>query len=307
MGTSFYEDRLADICGRDNVRTSEPMSGHTTFRTGGPADYFVTPPGKDTFVKLLSYIRQTEKEYLILGKGSNLLVGDGGYRGTVIDTSVYMNSVSIDGEIISAEAGAGLGTAASLAAEASLTGMEFASGIPGTIGGAVFMNAGAYGGEMSQIVTSVEIIGPSGDILYIPGSDMGFGYRTSIAQIKNLPIISAEMKLKRGDREEIKARIKELGMERAKKQPLDYPSAGSTFKRPEGYFAGKLISDAGFSGLAVGGAQVSPKHNGFIINTGNATSADILKLIDEVREKVRSGSGVELTPEVRIIGDFQDQ
>ncbi len=301
---SFFESRLAEICGERSVQKSVPMSEHTTFRTGGPADYFVTPKDKEAFVKLLRYLRQSEREHFILGKGSNILVGDKGYRGTVVDTSGALNSIEIDGETITAGAGAGLGAVANMAAEASLTGMEFASGIPGSVGGAVFMNAGAYGGEMAQIVSSVEVIGPAGEVTEIQGPEMGFGYRTSIAQKENFPVISVKLRLKQGNKDEICAKIQELGEQRAKKQPLNFPSAGSTFKRPEGYFAGKLISDTGLSGLTIGGARVSPKHNGFIINLGSATSADILDLIQEVQERVKAKFGVELTPEVRIIGEF---
>ena len=301
---SFFEARLIDICGEGSVKTDVPMAEHTTFRTGGPADFFVTPDDKETFVKLLWYLRQSEREYFILGRGSNILVGDRGYRGIVISTSEALKDVEIEGEMITAGAGAGLGAAANMAAEASLTGMEFASGIPGSIGGAVFMNAGAYGGEMAQIVSSVEVIGPAGDIIEILGSEMGFGYRTSIAQKKGFTVLSARIRLQRGDKDDIYSRIKDLGMQRAKKQPLEYPSAGSTFKRPEGYFAAKLITDTGLSGLTIGGARVSTKHNGFIINTGSASSADILDLIEEVRERVKVKFGVELEPEVRIIGEF---
>ena len=301
---SFFESRLVEICGEDSVQKSVPMSEHTTFRTGGPADYFVTPKDRETFVKLLRYLRQSEREHFILGKGSNILVGDRGYRGTVVDTSGALNNIEIDGDTITAGAGAGLGVVANMAAEASLTGMEFASGIPGSVGGAVFMNAGAYGGEMAQIVSSVEVIGPAGEVTEIQGPEMGFGYRTSIAQKENFPVIFVKLRLKQGNKDEIRAKIQELGEQRAKKQPLNFPSAGSTFKRPEGYFAGKLISDTGLSGLTIGGARVSPKHNGFIINLGNATSADILDLIQEVQERVKAKFGVELAPEVRIIGEF---
>lgn len=299
-----FESRLNEICGRENVRNAVPMSEHTTFRTGGPADYFITPNDKNSYVELLSFLRCSDTDFFVLGKGSNLLVGDKGYRGTVIDTSAFLNAVHVEEEKIIAETGAGLGTISGLAAGKSLTGLEFASGIPGTIGGAVYMNAGAYGGEMSQIVSSVEVVNPEGDIINMSVSEMGFGYRTSVIQSEDLYVVSVEMNLHKGNKDEITAKIKELGIQRANKQPLEFPSAGSTFKRPEGYFAGKLISDAGLSGFTIGGASVSKKHNGFIVNTGNATSADILNLIREVQERVKSGSGVELTPEVRIIGEF---
>ena len=299
-----FESGLKEICGRENVRKAVPMSGHTTFRTGGPADFFVTPENREAYIGLLSYVRRSGMDFFVLGKGSNLLVGDKGFRGTVIDTSAFLNSVTIEDETIKAEAGAGLGTVAGLAAERSLTGMEFASGIPGTVGGAVFMNAGAYGGEMSQIVSVVEMLKADGTIIKADASDMEFGYRTSLVQKEELYVISVDMQLQKGNRDDIAARIKDLGMERAKKQPLEYPSAGSTFKRPEGYYAGKLIFDAGLSGFSIGGACVSTKHNGFIINTGNATSKDILELIYEVKERVKKRSGIELTPEVRIKGEF---
>ena len=302
--SAYYESRLNDICGSEHVRKAVPMSEYTTFRTGGPADFFVTPGDRDSFLKLVWYMRQSEREYLILGKGSNILVGDRGYHGTVVSTAEALKDIVIDGDTITAGAGAKLADVANMAAEASLAGMEFASGIPGSVGGAVFMNAGAYGGEMSQIVSSVEVIGPAGEVINILGSDMGFGYRTSVAQKANFPVISAKLKLEQGNKEEIKARIRELGIERAKKQPLEFPSAGSTFKRPEGYYAAKLITDTGLSGLTIGGARVSPKHNGFIINLGNATSADILDLIEEVKEHVKAKFGVELEPEVRIVGEF---
>lgn len=301
---SVLESGLKERCGSDCVLKNEPMSSHTTFRTGGPADYYVRPKDRESFLRVLNYLKESEEEYLILGKGSNLLVGDRGYRGTVLDTAGALGEVIVDGDRISAGAGASLSAVSNMAAEASLTGMEFASGIPGTVGGAVFMNAGAYGGEMSQIVSSVELVESSGDIVTKPGSEMGFAYRTSIVQNKNMTVLGARLKLERGDKNEIIAKIKELGEQRAKKQPLEFPSAGSTFKRPEGYFAGKLITDAGLSGLTIGGARVSPKHNGFIINLGNATSADIMDLIDEVREKVQQKFGVTLVPEVRIIGEF---
>ncbi len=304
MEPSGYEAGLVALCGRDCVRSAEPMANHTTFRTGGPADFFVTPKDRSTFLLLLEFLRQENMTYFILGKGSNILVGDKGYRGTVIDMSYALDKISIQDEKIEAEAGAGLGKVANMATEASLSGMEFASGIPGTIGGAVYMNAGAYGGEMSQIVSSVEAADPSGKIVSIKGSDMDFGYRTSLLQNKDLAVVSVKLTLRKGEKKEILAKVKELGVQRAEKQPLEYPSAGSTFKRPAGYFAGKLISEAGLSGLTIGGACVSPKHNGFIINLGNATSSDIINLIKEVKKRVRADSGVELSPEVRIIGEF---
>ena len=301
---SFFETRLVEICGRGSVQTDVPMSEHTTFRTGGPADYYVAPKDFEIFQKLLWYMRQSEREYLILGRGSNILVGDRGYRGLVIDTTAHLKSIVFSGETVVADAGVSLAMVAGMAAEASLSGMEFASGIPGTIGGAVYMNAGAYGGEMSQIVESVDVYGVTGERATILGSEMGFGYRTSVAQKQDLPILSVKLRLTPGRRDDIRAVMSEMNESRREKQPLEYPSAGSTFKRPEGYFAGKLISDTGLSGLTIGGACVSQKHNGFIVNLGNATSADIMDLINEVRERVMARFGVELEPEVRIVGEF---
>ncbi|MBO5551867.1 MAG: UDP-N-acetylmuramate dehydrogenase, partial [Lachnospiraceae bacterium] len=249
---TYFESRLNDICGSECVRRNVRMSEYTTFRTGGPADYFVVPKDRESLLKLLWYMKQSEREYLILGRGSNILVGDKGYRGTVVSTSEALKDIVTEENTITAGAGARLSEVANIAAEASLTGMEFASGIPGSVGGAVFMNAGAYGGEMSQIVSSVEVLGPAGEVINVLGSDMGFGYRTSVVQKEELPVISASFRLERGNREEIFAKIKELGVERAKKQPLEFPSAGSAFKRPEGYYAAKLITDTGLSGLTIG-------------------------------------------------------
>ncbi|MCR5748301.1 MAG: UDP-N-acetylmuramate dehydrogenase [Lachnospiraceae bacterium] len=301
---TFFESRLVEICGRGSVKINVPMSEHTTFRTGGPADYYVAPENFDTLLKLLWYMRQSERDFLILGRGSNILVGDRGYRGLVIDTTTYLKNIVFKGETVIVDAGVSLAVVAGMAAEASLSGMEFAAGIPGTVGGAVYMNAGAFDGDMSQIVESVEVFGVTGERATILGSEMGFGYRTSIAQKQDIPILSVKLKLKPGSREEIWLKMNEYNSKRREKQPLEYPSAGSTFKRPAGYYAGKLISDTGLSGLTIGGARVSQKHNGFIINLGNATSADILDLINEVKERVMAKFGVELEPEVRIVGEF---
>ncbi len=217
-----FESDLRALCGGECIKKNEPMSSHTTFRTGGPADYYVRPEDRESFLRVLGYLKDYEEEYLILGKGSNLLVGDKGYRGTVVDTAGALAQVTVDGDRISAGAGASLSAVSNMAAEASLTGMEFASGIPGTIGGAVFMNAGAYGGEMSRIVSSVELVEPSGDIVSKPCSEMGFAYRTSIVQKESLTVLGANIKLERGDRKEIITKIKELGEQRASKQPLGF-------------------------------------------------------------------------------------
>jgi len=288
----------------DHILMEEPMDRHTTFRIGGPAECFITVDTREQLAKVFSYLQRADWDFFLLGNGSNLLVGDRGYRGVVIRLGEAFGKVTAQGSRISAGAGAMLGTAAKAALERGLSGLEFASGIPGTIGGAVRMNAGAYGGEMAQIVESVEVMGMDGEILTLDNETMEFGYRTSA--IKNRPyvVMNVVMKLQEGDTEQIRERMQELSEKRREKQPLDYPSAGSTFKRPEGNFAGKLVMDAGLSGKSCGGAQISEKHCGFIINKGNATAADVAQLIREATETVQDKFGVTLEPEVIFLGDF---
>lgn len=293
---------LENIVGSESVRLDEPMKNHTTFRIGGPADLFVTPHSEDELVSVLSFLKKNEFPFFIVGNGSNLLVSDEGFRGVVVCLASAMTDIQVSDHTISALAGARLAAIASKAQQASLTGLEFAAGIPGTLGGACVMNAGAYGGEMKQVLTKVRCIDPEGHILtYLP-ERMDLGYRSSAFMRDKLTVVSAEMTLKDGEKEEISARMADLRQRRQSKQPLEYPSAGSTFKRPEGYFAGKLIMDAGLRGFSVGGAQVSEKHCGFVINTGNATAADVRELISEVRKRVKDRFGVELQPEVRFLG-----
>ncbi len=283
---------------------NEPMRYHTTFRTGGPAKYFYKVSSIEDLIKVLDECNDKKIKYTIIGNGSNLLVSDLGYDGAIIQIYDKFDKISVSGNIIKAEAGALLSKIAAVARNNGLTGMEFASGIPGTLGGAVVMNAGAYGGEMQDLIESVDVLS-DGMVRRYTCEEMKFGYRKSIlTENKGMVVTGATIRLMPADKEEISKRMRELNRQRTLKQPLEYPSAGSTFKRPEGHFAGKLIMDSGLSGYKIGGAMVSPKHCGFVINTGDATSQDIYNLIIEIREKVYRTYGVSLEPEVRIIGDF---
>ena len=295
---------LKELVPKKDILIDELMSRHTTFRTGGPASLFLRPEDEMAVLSVVKFLRSNECPFFILGNGSNLLVSDKGYDGVVISLE-NLNDVHIEGDTtIVAEAGVLNSAIASLARDNSLAGFEFAAGIPGTIGGAMIMNAGAYGGEMKDIVESVRVITPDGVVAIISGSDCDFGYRTSALKRDGFVVTSARLALVKGDQTAIAEGMKELALKRKEKQPLEYPSAGSTFKRPEGYFAGKLIEDAGLRGFAVGGAQVSEKHCGFVINKDNATSTDIYNLILEVKKRVYESSGVTLEPEVVMLGDF---
>lgn len=288
----------------ENMKLQEPMAAHTTFRTGGEAAVFVEVPGKQQLTQLVQYMAKISQEFFVLGKGSNLLVGDKGYPGIVLNLGKRFARIEVEGNIIRAEAGASLPQVAVAAMQHGLSGLEFAAGIPGSIGGAIVMNAGAYDGEMKQVTKCVTVLNQMGEEMVLDCDTMEFGYRTSI--IKNRPFVveEVELQLTKGDPAEIKAKMDEFNGRRKEKQPLEYPSAGSTFKRPEGYFAGKLIMDAGLRGFRIGGAQVSEKHCGFVINVGNASSADVREVIDEVRERVKQQFGVTLEPEVVFLGDF---
>lgn len=299
-----FEDKLKRILSPEQIKCAEPMSGHTTFRIGGPADYFVLPETKEEVKKVVSCCESEDMPYYIIGNGSNLLVSDGGYRGTVIQIYKSMNHIRVDGNMITAQAGALLSAIASKALENGLSGFEFAAGIPGTLGGACVMNAGAYGGEMKDVLKQVTVMSREGEIFTIPAGALKMGYRTSIIAKKEYIVLEAEIELKNGDVQEIKRLMDDLKEKRTSKQPLEFPSAGSTFKRPEGYFAGKLIEDSGLRGFSVGGAQVSKKHCGFVINKGNATAADVAELMRRVSEIVNEKFGVELKPEVKRLGDF---
>ena len=296
--------KLQDIVGSDNIVSDEPMKKHTTFRIGGNADIFVRPESKEQIAEILRLCRKQDVPYFILGNGSNLLVGDRGFRGVVINIMDNMNDIKVDGGVIKAQAGAMLIKVSKAARDNSLTGLEFASGIPGTIGGAIYMNAGAYGGEMKDVVTKVTAMDAEGEIYTFGTDELEFSYRHSVIQQRDLIVLDVTMKLVAGDQKIIDDRMSELAVARRTKQPLEYPSAGSTFKRPEGYFAGKLIMDAGLRGYRVGDAQVSEKHCGFVVNRGNATADDVIKLIDDVKAKVSEEYDVVLEPEVRMIGEF---
>ena len=297
-------EKLQKLIGEAKVLANEPMASHTTFRIGGPADYFVMPETVEELRDILALCKEEGLPYFILGNGSNLLVGDKGFRGVVIQLYKNFDGLSIEGTKVTAKSGAMLIRVAKEAGKAGLTGLEFASGIPGTIGGAMVMNAGAYGGEMKDVVTAVTVLTKDGDIKTLTGSEMNFRYRGSVVEDEGYIVLEAVMELKIGNLEEIQARIDELSLQRRTKQPIEYPSAGSTFKRPEGYFAGKLIQDAELRGYRVGGAQVSEKHCGFVINAGGATAADVMQLMQDVSDKVSAQYGVTLEPEVKRVGEF---
>ena len=290
--------------GAEQVLFEEPMKRHTTFRIGGPAEVFVMPKTVDEVARALEICREEGLSYFVLGNGSNLLVSDEGYRGVIIQMDRNMENITVEGTEIRAAAGALLSSIAVAARRASLTGFEFAGGIPGTLGGAVVMNAGAYGGEMKDVLKEVTVMTGEGEIRVIPASELEMGYRTSIIKRAGYLVLGATISLREGDLEEIKALTKELSEKRTSKQPLEFPSAGSTFKRPEGYFAGKLIMDSGLRGYQIGGARVSDKHCGFVINAGDATAKDVVDLMDHVTEVVREKYGVTLEPEVKFLGDF---
>lgn len=294
---------IKQIVPMENISFNEPMAKHTTFQVGGEAAVFIHLSKKEQMQKLVGYLTQTDQDFFVLGRGSNLLVGDKGYQGIILDTT-GLDDICVEGNVIHASAGVSLPKLARVAAEHGLRGLEFAAGIPGTVGGAIVMNAGAYDGEMKQIVKSVCVVNHDGEEMELDNETMEFGYRTSI--IKNRPffITDATFELEAGKKAEILAKMEELGQKRKEKQPLEYPSAGSTFKRPKDHFAGKLIMDAGLRGLRIGGAQVSEKHCGFVVNIGNATAADIRELMEEVTERVQNQFGVTLEPEVIFLGDF---
>lgn len=279
----------------------EPLKKHTTFRIGGAAKYFFTPKNSTEIYDIICYCREKHMPYYILGNGSNVLFSDDGYDGAIINIYNSMNDISVIGESIYAMAGALLSKIAVTAKDNDLHGMEFAAGIPGTIGGAMVMNAGAYGGEMKDIVSYVDILDIDGNVRKYSCEEMCFGYRKSIVS-SDMVVVGAELKLQKGDRMQIEAEMERLKQLRVSKQPLEYPSAGSTFKRPEGYFAGKLIEDTGLKGYRVGDAMVSEKHCGFVINCGNATCNDVKALIGDVQDKVFEKFGVQLMPEVKIVG-----
>lgn len=286
----------------ENIHLQEPMAGHTTFRIGGPADCFLQIEDEEQLRKVQRYLNLVEMPYFVLGNGSNLLVNDAGYRGVVLQIGQKMSKVTVMGESVKAQAGAPLGQVARMAMEQGLSGLEFASGIPGTVGGAVMMNAGAYDGEMSQVVTCVRVISRDGEIMELDRETMEFGYRTSTIRNNSFIVTEVTFELQKGDRDVILTKMEELAARRKQKQPLDYPSAGSTFKRPEGNYAGKLVADAGLRGFQIGGAQVSEKHCGFVVNLGSATAQDVRSLISEIQKRVKDKFRVDLEPEVVFLG-----
>ena len=297
---------LKDKLLSSKVEIDEPMSKHTSFKIGGNADIYVTAKTSKDIQTTFQFAKENEIPFVVLGNGSNLLVGDKGIRGIVLKVATEEITIQKEQEYayVIVQAGEPLAKLAHVLLKESIAGFEFAAGIPGTFGGAVVMNAGAYGGEMKQILQSVTVVNGAGEIENLDAEDLDLGYRHSNILQRGYIVAGGEIRLKPGDQALIKARMEELAAKRREKQPLEYPSAGSTFKRPEGYFAGKLIQDAGLRGFQVGGAQVSEKHCGFVINRCHATSADILELCRQIQQRVKKQSGVDLEMEVRCLGDF---
>ena len=296
------QQRLAQILGEDNVLVDEPMSKHTTFQIGGPADLFVTPDDADELAEAVAACKEVETPFFLLGCGSDLLVSDEGYRGVVLAVGDGITDLTVEGENLVCEAGVTLADAAEMACALGLSGLEFACGIPGTVGGAVFMNAGAYGGQIADVLVGIRALTPDGERVELGVDELAMGYRTSRVKTDGLIVLSATFELEKADEEGIRAKMDDLTRQREEKQPLELPSAGSTFKRPEGHFAGKLIMDAGLKGYQVGGAAVSEKHAGFVVNVGGATAADVHAVIEHVQAEVLRQFGVSLEPEVLFLG-----
>lgn len=302
--TDFLQ-QLRECVPEGTVLAGEPMAGHTTFAAGGPARYFVIPEHPEQLEAIAALCRRENESWMVLGRGSNLLVSDRGYPGVMVSTENW-KQLEVCGTMLRAQAGVSLAVMAQAACAAGLAGLEFASGIPGSLGGAVVMNAGAYGSEMKDVLFRVQVMDAEGKIKWLDASMLDLGYRHSCIAEKGDTVLCAELKLWPGDVRQIRETMKELNRRRREKQPLEYPSAGSTFKRPEGYFAGKLIQDAGLAGYAVGGAAVSEKHCGFVINRDHASADDIWKLCCLVRRKVEEQFGVRLEPEIKLVGDFEE-
>jgi len=302
INQDFVED-LKLILPQEQFYINEPMCNHTTFNIGGPADYLIFPANIDQLTEIIKLLNKHDIPFTILGNGSNVLVLDKGIRGAVIKFHAPMSYKRCEGNRIIAGAGAYLKHISQFAADNGLTGMEFACGIPGSLGGAVFMNAGAYDGEMKNVVREVKTVTQTGKVLTYGPDEFNFGYRHSVFQSNGQAIAEITLELASGDPTEIKAKMDDFTQRRESKQPLEMPSAGSTFKRPEGYYAGTLIDNTGLKGLQVGGAQISTKHAGFVVNSGHATAQDVLDLIKEVQDRVFKEKGVKLYPEVRIIGE----
>lgn len=303
MNNKEIYDKLRNILDENEILENEPMSLHTSFKIGGPTDFFLVPTNIEKLVNTIKLCSNENIPYYIIGNGSNLLVTDKGFRGVIIQIYKNFNEIRIVGDRVYAQAGVLLSKLSKEIYEASLEGFEFASGIPGTLGGAVFMNAGAYGGEMKHILEEVTVVTHQGDLINLPKEALELDYRSSVLQKEDYVAISAVLKLKKGDQELIKKTLDELNHKRKTRQPLEMPSAGSTFKRPEGHFAGKLIMESGLRGYSIGQAQVSEKHCGFVVNKGNASAEDVILLMDYVRKVVKEKFGVELEPEVKLLGE----
>ena len=288
------------------VRINEPMMKHTSFRAGGAAEWFAVPEQAEELKAVLAACKKADTPWYVIGNGSNLLVSDKGFPGVIISTAKF-DRLEVDGTEITVGAGVMLSKLANTAYRAGLTGLEFAAGIPGTVGGACVMNAGAYGSEMKNVLKSVTVLTAEGSVETLPAEELELGYRTSVIPKRGYLVLEAVVSLAEGNMEEIKAVMDDLAFRRKDKQPLEFPSAGSTFKRPEGYFAGKLIEDCGLKGFSVGGAQVSEKHAGFVINKGGATASDIYNLCKEVEKKVQAEFGVALEMEVKLLGNFEEE
>ena len=294
--------KLKNVITKGTVLTEEPMRMHTSFQIGGPAEIFVQPATGAEVCQAIRLAKEEQIPFFVVGNGSNLLVSDDGFRGMIVQIGRNLQEISVEDNVIYAQAGALLSRVARTALEHGLTGMEFAAGIPGSLGGAVAMNAGAYGGEMKDILTDAEVLTPDGEIKILSLEELDLSYRHSCIFDEDYIVLSVHLQLEQGDKTVIRNRMDELARARREKQPLEYPSAGSTFKRPEGYFAGALIQDAGLKGYTVGGAQVSEKHSGFVVNRGGATAEEVLFLIKQVQKKVKSRFGVTMEPEVRMVG-----
>lgn len=303
MNKEYIYKCLLNIVGEENIKLDEPMKKHISFRVGGPADILVKPTTEQQLSDIIKLIKKENVPYLIIGNGSNLLIKDGGIRGVVIEISNNFNHFEIEGNKVKIQSGALLSVVGKAVLKEELKGFEFAAGIPGTLGGALAMNAGAYGGEMKDIVKSVKLMDTDGNIFEFTNEEMEFGYRRSILSKTDYIVLSAEIELEKGNHEEIKATMMDFTQRRVTKQPLSLPSAGSTFKRPEGHFAGKLIEDSGLRGLTLRGAQVSEKHCGFVVNLGNAKAKDLLELMYVVKSTVNAKFGIMLEEEVKILGE----
>ncbi|NLD46220.1 MAG: UDP-N-acetylmuramate dehydrogenase [Clostridiaceae bacterium] len=303
MNKELIYQAVASITDEKNIKIDEPMRCHTSFKVGGPADLLVAPASSEELSRIIKYCKKEDVPIFVMGNGTNLLVTDKGIRGVVVKIFDNFNKYTVKDNVIEAYGGALLSSVSKAALKNELTGLEFASGIPGTIGGAVAMNAGAYGGEMKDVVVETEYMDKDGEVRLIKGEEHEFAYRTSFIQKQHGIVLKSRLRLKAGNRSEIEKLMEDLTYRRRDKQPLEMPSAGSVFKRPEGYFAGKLIEDCGLRGYSIGGAQVSFKHCGFIVNNGNADSRDVLNLVKFIQERVKEKFGVELLTEIRIIGE----